>query len=639
MENYGFVRVAAAIPNVVVADCMNNAEACLRLIFEAAEKETQIVCFPELAITAYSCGDLFNNNLLVKNAEKALSWLLKKTELLDIVVIVGLPVRGATSLFNGAVVFHRGKIKGITAKSFISNSRQFYQQRWFASASSSFISEISLCNQKVPFGENLQFKSGNLIFSIEIGEDLRAPIPSSSKHSLAGSKIIFNPSASSEQVTKNSYLRQLVSQQSARCVSGYLYVSSGFGESSTDQFFSGNGYIVENGDILSESERFLFCPQLIISDIDLERLEHDREKNPAFSNVEKQNYLRVVDFEQHRYKIEKLLRKVKAYPFVPSSAKRIEHNCFEIFNIQIGALATRLQYIGTEKVVVGVSGGLDSALALLVAVKTFDKLSFSRENIIGITMPGFGTTDRTYKNAIQLMKVLGVDRREIDIKEPCSMHFKNIGHDGLTHDITFENSQARERMQILMDVANMNKAIVIGSSDLSELALGWTTYNGDHMSMYGVNAGVPKTLIKYLVKYIADYEIDGVAKEILYDIIETPISPELLPSGKDGEIIQKTEDIVGPYELHDFFLFYFVRYGFTPFKIRFLALNAFSGIYNEKIITKWLRVFLSRFFTQQFKRSCLPDGPKVGSINLSPRGDWKMPSDASFREWISDCSY
>lgn len=637
MENNGFVRVAAAIPNVVVADCMANAEACLKLIIEAAGKGAQIVCFPELSITAYTCGDLFNSALLVENAGKALGWLVEQTERLNIVAIVGLPVSGGSLLFNGAAVFHKGKILGVAAKTYLPNSGEFYERRWFTSAASSLISEICLCNQTAPFGENILFRSRDLIFSIEICEDLWTPIPPSSKHSLAGSQVIFNLSASNELIAKDRYVRRLVCQQSARCVAGYVYVSAGFGESSTDLYFSGNGYIVENGQILAKSERFSFNPQLVVSDLDMERLNHDRERNVAFMNAERQEGLRTVQVELPESRTVKLLRKIDKLPFVPSSDKNIQRNCLDVFNIQIGALATRLRHIGLKKVVIGVSGGLDSTLALLVAIKTFDKLTYARENIIGITMPGFGTTGRTYQNAVELMKALGIECREISIKESCLIHYKNIGHEGLIHDTTFENSQARERTQILMDVANMNNAIVIGTGDLSELALGWSTYNGDHMSMYGINAGVPKTLIRYLVKYVADYELDGIAKKNLYDIIDTPISPELLPASKDDKIVQRTEDIVGPYELHDFFLYNFIRYGFSPSKIRFLASHAFFEIYDDNTIVKWLRVFFTRFFTQQFKRSCLPDGPKVGSISLSPRGYWRMPSDAGLREWIEDC--
>jgi NAD+ synthase (glutamine-hydrolysing) len=640
MEDYGFVRVAAAVPDVKVADCMSNAEACLELIREAEAKQVRIVCFPELNITGYTCADLFHSRLLVSNAEKALGWLLQQTAEMDIISIIGLPVHCGSSLFNAAVVINRGQIIAATAKTYLPNYNEFYEKRWFASIAEAQHKTLNLCGRTVPFERNIVFDGGCASFSIEICEDLWTPVPPSSTEALAGAHIIFNLSASDELLGKNRYLRSLIEQQSARCIAGYVYASSGFGESSTDLYFAGNGYIAENGKMIAESKRFSFERQLIISDIDVERLSADREKNSTFMmgvGYAGGGDYTIQEISLPKYTPDTLMRVVDAHPFVPSSDLHIKENCQEIFNIQIGGLATRLMHINCERVVVGISGGLDSTLALLVAAKTFDKLKKPRRNIIGITMPGFGTTGRTYRNAVAMMNSLGVEIREISVKNACLQHFSDIGHDESVHDSTYENSQARERTQILMDVANQENAIVIGTGDLSELALGWCTYNGDHISMYAVNAGVPKTLVKYLVKYAADYEIDADAKLFLYDVIDTPISPELLPADDNGNIAQKTEDLVGPYELHDFFLFHTLRNGFTPRKILFLANIAFKGVYDEAFIQKWLKVFVKRFFTQQFKRSCMPDGPKVGSVALSPRGDWRMPSDACYREWLNDC--
>lgn len=640
MEDFGFVRVAAAVPAVKVADCMSNAQACLNLINEALTRDVQIICFPELNITGYTCADLFHSRLLTGNAEKALEWLLQQTAEMDIVSIIGLPVRCGSSLFNAAVVINKGRIIAATAKTYLPNYNEFYEKRWFASIAEAQNNTLTLCSQTVTFERNIVFDGGCASFSIEICEDLWTPVPPSSTEALAGAHIIFNLSASNELLGKNRYLRSSIEQQSARCIAGYVYASCGFGESSTDLYFAGNGYIAENGRIIAESERFSFDRQLVISDIDVEKLSADREKNSTF--MMGVGYAGGGDYTIQKislpeYRSDTLMREVDAHPFVPASDLHIRENCQEIFNIQIGGLANRLTHINCERVVVGISGGLDSTLALLVAAKTFDKLKTPRKNIIGITMPGFGTTDRTYRNAVDMMKALGVEIREISIRNACRLHFSDIGHNDTVHDSTYENSQARERTQILMDIANQENAIVIGTGDLSELALGWCTYNGDHMSMYGVNAGVPKTLVKYLVKYIADYEVDGSVKPFLYDVIDTPISPELLPADENGNIAQKTEDLVGPYELHDFFLFHTLRNGFTPRKILFLANIAFRGVYDEAFIQKWLKVFVKRFFTQQFKRSCMPDGPKVGSVALSPRGDWRMPSDACYSEWLNDC--
>ena len=639
MENFGFIKVAAAIPAVQVANCTANIVAIEQLIKQASAKGVQILGFPELCITGYTCADLFHNQLLITQAEKALAELIQHTAQLNIVTIVGLPIRIQNQLFNCAVVFQQGQILGVVPKKHLPNYNEFYEKRWFASASDTTTSELLICGQKVPFGEHLLFESPQVTFSIEICEDLWTPIPPSSIDALAGSHIIFNLSASNELIAKNSYLRDLIKQQSARCLAGYVYASAGFGESSTDLLFAGNGLIAENGVLLAKNERFSLEEQLIVSEIDVERLQHDRQKNSTFmqglAHTELDTHITTVPFELPKTTL-KLTRSVYATPFVPTD-ERMSESCEEILNIQVNALATRLHHTHITHMVLGISGGLDSTLALLVCARTCDKLGLSRQNIIGITMPGFGTTDRTYQNATKLVTNLGATLREISIKDACNQHFKDIAHDPTLHNVTYENTQARERTQILMDVANQCNGLVIGTGDLSELALGWATYNGDHMSMYAVNNSIPKTLVRYLVRYAASGETDKKAQATLLDIIDTPVSPELLPADENGLISQKTEDLVGPYDLHDFFLYYMLRYGFAPAKIFYLATKAFAQTYDDACIKKWLKVFLKRFFAQQFKRSCMPDGPKVGSVNLSPRGDWRMPSDASSELWLNDC--
>ena len=639
MENFGFIKVAAAIPAVQVANCTANIVAIEQLIKQASAKGVQILGFPELCITGYTCADLFHNQLLITQAEKALAELIQHTAQLNIVTIVGLPIRIQNQLFNCAVVFQKGQILGVVPKKHLPNYNEFYEKRWFASAADTTTNELLICGQKVPFGEHLLFESPQATFSIEICEDLWTPIPPSSIDALAGSHIIFNLSASNELIAENSYLRDLLKQQSARCLAGYVYASAGFGESSTDLLFAGNGLIAENGVLLAENERFSLEEQLIVSEIDVERLQHDRQKNSTFmqglAHTELDTRIITIPFELSKTTL-KLTRSVYATPFVPTD-ERMSESCEEILNIQVNALATRLHHTHITHMVLGISGGLDSTLALLVCARTCDKLGLSRQNIIGITMPGFGTTDRTYQNATQLVTNLGATLREISIKEACNQHFKDIAHDPTLHNVTYENTQARERTQILMDVANQCNGLVIGTGDLSELALGWATYNGDHMSMYAVNNSIPKTLVRYLVRYAASGETDKKAQATLLDILDTPVSPELLPADENGLISQKTEDLVGPYELHDFFLYYMLRYGFAPAKIFYLATKAFAQTYDDVCIKKWLKVFLKRFFAQQFKRSCMPDGPKVGSVNLSPRGDWRMPSDASSELWLNDC--
>jgi len=636
--NYGFIKVAAAISSVKVADCQSNTASILGLIQKSIEQEVQIVCFPELSITAYTCADLFHNQLLIDEAEASLAYLLEETKRQSIVCIVGMPVKSRNQLFNAAVTFQHGKILAVVPKNYLAAYNEFYETRWFSSAQDAVAKEVTLCGQTAPIGSDIILSAGRFSFSMEICEDFWTPIPPSSFQALAGSQLIFNLSASNELIGKHNYRKQLITQQSARCLAGYVYVSSGFGESSTDLLFSGNGIICENGTIIADNERFSLDEQLVVSDIDIERLSGDRQKNTCFMqglSPQKEGIsFRTVSFELPVYKRFVLSRDVYPFPFIPTGLE-LNDRCHEIFHIQVNALATRLHHTGIDTVVLGISGGLDSTLALLVCVKTFDKLGLPRKNIQGITMPGFGTTERTYKNAIQLIDKLGATLKEINIIDACNQHFKDISHEGEL-DITYENVQARERTQILMDIANQTNALVIGTGDLSELALGWATYNGDHMSMYAINNSIPKTLVRYLVKWVTENKMEEAAKHILLDVIDTPVSPELLPADIDGNISQKTEDLVGPYELHDFYLYYLLRFGFRPSKIYFLAEKAFKGKYDDATLKMWLKVFIIRFFSQQFKRSCMPDGPKVGSVNLSPRGDWRMPSDASSKMWLDE---
>lgn len=638
---YGYVKVAAAIPAVKVADCVFNAGQTEKQILEADEKGVQIIVFPELNLTAYSCGDLFGQRLLLEQAEMALMQVMNNTRQLDIISIVGMPVLLNSSLLNCAVVFQKGKILGVVPKSYLPNYKEFYEQRWFVSADAyPNTMTVRLCGQVVPCSSQLLFDTPDVCFGIEICEDVWAPVPPSSYLALQGAEVIFNLSADTENISKHQYLCSLLAQQSARCLSGYVFSSCGFGESTTDVVFAGNALIYENGSLLAKNDRFSFDEQLVISEIDVDRLRTERQMNTTFGASVRNHYSAAFQHIQTEFVSSKegdFTRTVEPHPFVPAGGKLLDERCEEIFSIQVAGLAKRLVHTSSKTVVVGISGGLDSTLALLVCVKTFDKLGLSREGIVGITMPGFGTTDRTYNNALDLMRSLGVTIKEISIKEACIQHFQDIGHDMSVHDVTYENGQARERTQILMDYANKVGGLVIGTGDLSELALGWATYNGDHMSMYGVNASIPKTLVRYLVNWVALTGVDADSKATLLDIIDTPISPELIPADEQGNIKQKTEDLVGPYELHDFFLYHFLRFGSRPAKIFFLAQKAFDGVYDDETIKKWLKNFCRRFFIQQFKRSCLPDGPKVGSVSLSPRGDWRMPSDASAALWIKEC--
>ena len=636
--NYGYVKVAAAVPRVKVADCKFNAGEIEKEIIIAEGKGVQIIAFPELCVTGYTCGDLFAQQLLLEEAEMGLIHIISNTRQLDIIAILGMPIAMNGVLLNAAVVIQKGKVLGVVPKTYLPNYKEFYEKRWFTSAVDVSETSVRLCGQLVPMGANLLFEMADTTFGIEICEDLWAPIPPSSSLALQGAEILFNLSADNEGIGKHYYLCSLISQQSARCIAGYVFCSCGFGESTTDVVFAGNGLIYENGSLIEYSKRFSFEGQVVIGEIDVEHLRIERRVNTTFAacraHCAPEEAVRV-STEYVNSKELNLTRRFDPHPFVQQQTA-LNERCEEIFSIQVSGLAQRLVHTRAKSAVVGISGGLDSTLALLVCVKTFDKLGWSRKDIIGVTMPGFGTTDRTHTNAVDLMNSLGITVREVSIKEACIQHFKDIDHDINVHDVVYENAQARERTQILMDIANQTWGMVIGTGDLSELALGWATYNGDHMSMYGVNGSVPKTLVKHLVKWVAENDMDAASRATLLDIVDTPISPELIPADENGNIKQITEDLVGPYELHDFFLYYFLRCGFRPSKIFFLAARTFKDMYDEETIKKWLQVFFRRFFNQQFKRSCLPDGPKVGSISISPRGDWRMPSDASSEMWLRE---
>ena len=631
---YGFVKVAAAVPAIKVADVDYNVQQIESLLAQAEGKGVEMMVTPELCLTGYTCQDLFREQLLLDKVEEGIVQLLDFTRKLDTILIVGAPVCINALLYNCAVIIQRGTILGVVPKTYLPNYGEFYEKRWFASAQDLNPTDIYLAGSPVHVSaESILFTTGDGVqFGVEICEDVWAPIPPSNNLALAGADIILNLSASDELIGKHNYLCSLLAQQSARTISGYVYASSGFGESTQDVVYGGNAMIFENGKLLVEGERFSLQPQIRITQIDVERLRTERRQNTTFINAQRGAHCLHVAAKAVAPRDFELIRDIDPHPFIPQEAD-MQTACEEILNIQVAGLAKRLYHINAKKAVIGISGGLDSTLALLVTVKAFDKLGLDRKGIIGITMPGFGTTDRTYHNAITLMKTLGITIREINIAKAVTQHFEDIGHDSSQHDITYENSQARERTQILMDVANQVNGLVVGTGDLSELALGWATYNGDHMSMYGVNAGVPKTLIRYLVSYVAG----EMATDTLLDILDTPISPELIPADEKGRIKQKTEDLVGPYELHDFFIYYFLRYGFSPKKIFVMARKAFAKTYDDATIKKWLTTFCRRFFTQQFKRSCLPDGPKVGTVSLSPRGDWRMPSDASYALWMKEC--
>ena len=634
---YGFVKVAAAVPAVRVADVAYNVQEIEKLIALADGQGVELLCFPELSLTGYTCQDLFQEQLLIMKSEEGLLRLLDFTRQLDIVCVVGLPVQAGGLLLNCAAVIQGGALLGVVPKTYLPNYGEFYEKRWFASSQDLNATNIYLAGTPITLSaEPKLFQMGDVKFGVEICEDVWAPIPPSNNLTMAGADIIVNLSASDELIGKHRYLRSLLAQQSARTMSGYVYASSGFGESTQDVVYGGNAMIFENGRLLVEGDRFSFQPQLKSTQIDVERLRTERYANSTFINAQRGAHAAIIPAKTPIGKDFVLTRSVNPHPFIPAD-EEMSDSCEEILNIQTSGLAKRLIHTHCEHVVLGISGGLDSTLALLVCVRTFDKMGLDRKGIIGVTMPGFGTTDRTHDNAASLMQSLGISQMEISIAAAVTQHFADIGHDASIHDATYENSQARERTQILMDLANKCNALVVGTGDLSELALGWATYNGDHMSMYGVNGGVPKTLIQYLVRYNAQLPQFAAVHDTLLDIVDTPISPELTPADEEGNIKQKTEDLVGPYELHDFFLYYMLRFGFRPAKIYMLAQRAFDGIYDDSTIKKWLTIFCRRFFSQQFKRSCLPDGPKVGSISLSPRGDWRMPSDACSTLWIKEC--
>lgn len=635
---HGFIKTAAVTPKVQVADPEGNAREIIRLAKEAAGNGAKIIVFPELCITGYTCGDLFLQELLLESAKEALLQIIRETRELDALIFAGLPWEKEGKLYNVAAVFQGGKLLGLVPKTCIPNYGEFYELRHFArgnrEADAVWTDSGDGERDYIPFGTRLLFtceEMPGLAVAAEICEDVWVPDPPSIHHALAGATVIVNCSASDETTGKDAYREALISGQSARLVCGYIYANAGEGESSQDLVFGGHNLIAENGKILSRSARFK--NETIYADLDIARIVGERRRMTTFFSRTDAVY---TEIGFHLNKEEtKLSRFIDPAPFVPDDSQDRQKRCEEIFAIQYMGLKKRLEHTRSRTAVVGISGGLDSTLALLVAVRAFDSLGLPRKGILGVTMPCFGTTDRTYRNACELVRKLGGTLREVDIREAVTTHFRDIGHDPEVHDVTYENSQARERTQVLMDLANQSGGLVIGTGDMSELALGWATYNGDHMSMYGVNAGVPKTLVRHLVRYYADTCGDPELAATLLDVLDTPVSPELLPP-KDGVIAQKTEDLVGPYELHDFFLYYVLRFGFTPAKIYRLARLAFAGVYGDDMILKWLKTFYRRFFTQQFKRSCLPDGPKVGSVAVSPRGDLRMPSDASAAIWLKE---
>lgn len=636
MKENGFVRVGALVNKLSLGNVIENAKEISRQIKKAYEAGVEIIVTPELSLTGYTCGDMFLQDKLVKDSIIGLEYVLSETKSLNIISIIGMPISTNNALFNCGIVINRGKLLGIIPKTYIPNYKEFYECRWFSSSLNLNINEIELLGQKVPIGCDLLFqdrKNPNITFAIEICEDLWAVTPPSNDYAKSGATIIFNLSSSNELIGKHNYRKNLISSQSSKTISAYIYASSGMLESTSDILFGGASLIYENGTLLKEGERFLTESNIIYQDIDVLRLVNDRRVNKSFNFSSDNKIYRRINIDIHN-NISKLERKYSKYPFVPKDDILRNERCLEIINIQSSALARRLIQLNYPKCVIGMSGGLDSTLAFLVTVRAFEKLNLDNKDIIGITMPGFGTTDRTYNNSIKLVESYNTTLKEINIKEACAIHMKDIGLNPTDRSITYENIQARERTQILMDVANMEKGIVIGTGDLSELALGWCTYNGDHMSMYSVNSSIPKTLIRYLVKWFMDNE-KGIRHDVLKDILSTPISPELLPPDKYGNIVQKTENSIGPYVLHDFFLYHFLRYGVRPKKLYFLALHTFDDFSREDILN-YLKVFIKRFFTQQFKRNCVPDGIKVGSISLSPRGDLRMPSDMEYKSYLKE---
>lgn len=630
---HGFVKVAAATPDIRVADVAYNQEQICRLIDETASEGAKIVVFPELALTGYTCGDLFTQDVLLAQARKAICQVAAATEEKDALIFVGMPLAVEGELYNVAAALNRGKILGFTTKTFLPNYGEFYEMRQFREGPGE-VRCICFEGEKVLFGPRILFEADvmpDLIVSAEICEDVWSPVPPSIQAAREGATVIVNCSASDETIGKAAYRKSLIEGQSARLMAAYIYANAGEGESTTDLVFGGHNIISENGTTLAEGERFK--NGVVYAQIDVKRLISERRKNTTFKAA-RERYLARVPFRLELTET-KLTRKFPSRPFVPDAKEERDRRCEEILTIQAMGLKKRMAHTHARSAVVGISGGLDSTLAILVTARAFDMLGMDRSQIIAVTMPCFGTTDRTYNNACQMALKLGAQLREVRIADSVESHFRDIGHDIEDHSVTYENSQARERTQVLMDISNQTGGLVVGTGDMSELALGWATYNGDHMSMYGVNASVPKTLVRHLVQYCADTEKDREMKDVLYDVLDTPVSPELLPP-KDGQIAQKTEDLVGPYELHDFYLYYFLRFGYEPSKIYRIAREAFAGEYDEETIYKWLHTFCRRFFSQQFKRSCLPDGPKVGTVALSPRGDWRMPSDACADVWLRD---
>ncbi len=635
MNRYGYIKVAAATPSVRVADCEYNGERILAMMQEAADKGVKALVFPELSLTAYTCQDLFLQNSLLRSAEQRLMQIVEASVDFPLVAIVGVPLALNNKLYNCAAVISQGMLIGVVPKSYLSAS----ERKYFDSGANNSAEEIEVAGFSAPFGADLTFAIDGVRFCVEIGDDVSAPMPPSSSQALQGAQMVFHLSASPELATWQQTREELIRNYSSRICAAYVSASAGFGESTTDMTFAGCGVIVENGKALAVGQRFGMDEQLVVADVDVELIANRRRQKASFaSNSELPYYRRFDIFSPEGVECEgEFTRKINAMPFVPQNADECDKRCEEIFSIQMMGLVKRLKHTSCKSAVIGISGGLDSTLALLVTIKAFDVLGLDRKGIVGVTMPGFGTTDRTYNNAVTMIKEFGVTFREIPIAAACKQHFADIGLPEGDRSVTYENAQARERTQILMDVANMTGGMVVGTGDLSELALGWATYNGDQMSMYGVNASVPKTLVRHMVEWRAANEVNEAVSRALKDVVATPVSPELLPADEQGKIAQKTEDLVGPYELHDFFIYNFIRNGFSPAKILFMAENAFEGKYDRETILKWLKTFLRRFFMQQFKRSAMPDGPKVGSVSLSPRGDWQMPSDAVAAVWLNEC--
>jgi NAD+ synthase (glutamine-hydrolysing) len=638
----GFLRVAVVSPELRVADVDFNIQRLGEALQAAAHQGCRLAVFPELCLTGYSCADLFYQALLLEKARAGLLQAAAASELAGLAAVFGLPLEIDGRLYNCTALVSQGRVAGIVPKSFLPNTNEYYEDRWFTSGRQCQAQTITLGGAAVPFGRDLLFAAGSMpecVLGLEICEDLWAVVPPSSDLALAGATLLVNPSASNELLGKADYRRDLIRQQSARCLAAYLYAGASAGESSTDLVFAGHSLVAENGVLLAETDRFRFATQMAVADVDLQRLKHERLKNSSFADAQPARAYRLIPFDLTPAAVDapqNLKRPVPAMPFVPADLTQRAQHCREIFDLQSTGLARRLQHTGSRQVTLGLSGGLDSTLALLVTIKAFEVLGLPPEGVVAATMPGFGTTSRTQTNAEKLARRLGVTLREIPIREAVRQHFADIGHAESVHDVTYENAQARERTQILMDIANQIGGLMVGTGDLSELALGWCTYNADHMSMYHVNAGVPKTLVRYLVEWCADVEFSGEVSAVLRDICATPITPELLPLGEGDTLEQKTEVTIGPYVLHDFFLYYTVRHLFTPRKVFYLAREAFGALYAPEEILRWLRLFYRRFFSQQFKRSAMPDGPKVGSVALSPRGDWRMPSDASSDAWLAE---